>query len=144
MPEKFDVIVIGGGCNGTGVARDCAMRGLSVLLLEKEDFASGTTGASSGMIHGGPRYLLSDRKVTKSSSKDAGYIRKIAPHLCFRIPFLYPVFKDGKGTWGRRVHLGLLETFLQAYDRFSSLKEGKPHTRLSREETYALEPSLAP
>ncbi len=144
MPESFDVIVVGGGCNGTGIARDCAMRGLRTLLVEKNDFGSGTTGASSGMIHGGPRYLLSEVETTKLSSRDAGYIRKIAPHLCFRIPFLYPVVKGNQPSWRRKIRLALVETFFQAYDRFSALKGGKPHTCLTREETLSLEPSVSP
>ncbi|MEI7706156.1 MAG: FAD-dependent oxidoreductase, partial [Deltaproteobacteria bacterium] len=57
----YDVVVLGGGVNGAGVARDCAMRGLSVLLLEKRDLACGASGASSGMIDGGIRYMTSDR-----------------------------------------------------------------------------------
>lgn len=143
MPELFDLIVVGGGCNGTGIARDAAMRGLKVLLLEKNDFASGTTGASSGMIHGGPRYLLSDVKTTKLSSQDAGHIRNIAPHLIFRIPFLYPVLKGDKPLWRRKIRLSLVETFFQAYDRYSALKGGKPHTRLNPAEARELEPALS-
>ncbi|MBI2981658.1 MAG: FAD-dependent oxidoreductase [Deltaproteobacteria bacterium] len=119
------------------------MRGFKTLLLEKKDFAAGTTGASSGMIHGGPRYLLSDPKTTKLSSQDAGYIRKIAPHLCFRIPFLYPVVKGRKSFLKRRIELGLVETFFQAYDRYSKLKGGMPHTRLTKEETWELEPAVS-
>ena len=90
MTQPFDVIVIGGGCNGTGIARDAALRGLRVLLIEKNDFGAGTTGASSGMIHGGARYLLYEVGTTKLACKDAGYIKNIVPHLCFRIPFVIP------------------------------------------------------
>ncbi len=144
MPESYDVIVVGGGCNGTGIARDAAMRGLKVLLLEKNDFASGTTGASSGMIHGGPRYLMTDVKTTRTSSKDAGYIKKIASHLCFRIPFLYPVVQGNGSSLGKKIVLTLTDAFFDAYDRFSALKGGEKHTRLSREEALQLEPSLSP
>ncbi|HYG67910.1 MAG TPA: FAD-dependent oxidoreductase, partial [Anaeromyxobacteraceae bacterium] len=66
MPGRdYDVVVLGGGVNGTGTARDCALRGLRVLLIEKGDLASGASGANSGMIHGGIRYMLSDRHVTE-------------------------------------------------------------------------------
>jgi glycerol-3-phosphate dehydrogenase len=143
MPEQFDVIVIGGGCNGTGIARDGALRGLKVLLLEKKDFAAGTTGASSGMIHGGPRYLFSDVGTTKLSSKDAGTIRRIAPHLCFRIPFVYPELRDDTPLWKKKVRLSLVEAFFEAYDRFSELKGGKRHTRLTGEEVLQLEPGVS-
>src|ERR1043165_2005375 len=87
-----DVAVIGGGVNGTGVARDCALRGLSVALFERNDIAFGASGNSSGMIHGGPRYLTSDPDVTYTSCLDSGHIQRIAPHLLFRIPFLMPAF----------------------------------------------------
>ncbi len=145
MAESFDLIVVGGGCNGTGIARDAAMRGMTVLLVEKNDFAAGTTGASSGMIHGGPRYLQYEVGTTKKACRDAGYIRKIAPHLCFRIPFLVPVLdEDGSSRWRNRLTLELMETFFEVYDRFSKLKGGKSHTRLSRDEVRSLEPAIPP
>jgi glycerol-3-phosphate dehydrogenase len=86
--QPFDLIVIGGGINGAGLARDAAMRGLSVALYEQDDYSTGATWASSGMIHGGVRYLLHDPEVTKLSCLDSGYIQAIAPHLLFRIPFM--------------------------------------------------------
>ena len=88
---SYDLLVIGGGVNGTGIARDAAMRGLTTMLVEKKDFAAGSSGANSGMIHGGIRYLMNDPQVTKLACLDSGYIQRIAPHLLFRIPFLYPV-----------------------------------------------------
>ncbi|HEX6764086.1 MAG TPA: FAD-dependent oxidoreductase, partial [Polyangiaceae bacterium] len=87
-----DVAVIGGGVNGTGVARDCALRGMRVALFERHDLAFGASGNSSGMIHGGPRYLTKDPDVTYSSCLDSGHIQHVAPHLLFRIPFLTPIF----------------------------------------------------
>lgn len=144
MPDPYDLIVVGGGCNGTGIARDAAMRGISVLLVEKYDFAAGTTGASSGMIHGGPRYLQYEVGTTKKACRDAGYIRKIAPHLCFRIPFLVPVMKEGRPRWRNQVTLELMETFFEVYDRFSALKGGQSHTRLSGDEVRSLEPAIPP
>ena len=142
MPDPYDLIVVGGGCNGTGIARDAAMRGLSVLLVEKNDFAAGTTGASSGMIHGGPRYLQYEVGTTKKACRDAGYIRKIAPHLCFRIPFLVPVMQEGRPHWRNQITLELMETFFEVYDRFSSLKGGQSHTRLTGDEVRGLEPAI--
>lgn len=139
--SEFDVLVIGGGCNGVGVARDAAMRGLTVCLVEKGDLGAGTTGNSSGMIHGGLRYLVSDVSVTRKSCLDSGYIQKIAPHLLFRIPFLYPVLKSQRFA---RTYLTLAETYFESYDRYQPLKNGKPHTRLTRAEALALEPALRP
>lgn len=139
----FDLIVIGGGVNGCGIARDAAMRGFKTALVEKNDFGSGTTGASSQMIHGGARYLLSDVKTTRLSSIDSGYIQKIVPHLLFRIPFLFPVLKKpGKSEFARKVYLEALEAYFEAYDKYSALKNGKPHTRLNPEEAHSLEPDL--
>ncbi len=139
----FDLIVIGGGVNGCGIARDAAMRGLKTVLIEKNDFGSGTTGASSQMIHGGARYLMNSLKTTRLSSIDSGYIQRIAPHLLFRIPFLFPVLqKPGQSDFVRKIYLSLLETFFQAYDKYSAMKNGLPHTRLNRNEVLSLEPDL--
>ena len=135
-----DVVVIGGGVNGTGVARDAAMRGLTVALLERNDFAFGASGNSSGMIHGGPRYLIDDPQVTLSSCRDSGYIQAIAPHLLFRIPFIMPVSRK-RFDW---LWYLLLDGFFEAYDRFQPLKRGKPHLRLGAKELYELEPGLTP
>jgi glycerol-3-phosphate dehydrogenase len=141
----YDVVVLGGGVNGAGVARDCALRGLSVLLLEKQDLASGASGASSGMIHGGIRYMTSDRHVTALASRDAGYIRRIAPHLTFRIPFLLPFTTRGEeATLADRAAWYATEVYVGTYDLFQPLKGGKPSTRLTADELYAVEPSLRP
>ena len=116
-----DVVIIGGGVNGAGVARDAALRGLRVALFERNDFAFGASGNSSGMIHGGPRYLTYDPSVTLSSCQDSGYIQDIAPHLLFRIPFLFPVAKSAIS----RPMLELMDGFFEAYDRYQPLKRGK-------------------
>jgi len=131
------VLVIGGGINGTGIARDLALRGVDVLLVERRELGSGTSWASSGMIHGGLRYLQKDPQVTEHSCIDSGAIQRIAPHLVFRIPFLMPVFSDDP--------LGpeLVEIGLEMYDRYVSLKNGHPHTRLTRAQALALEPALS-
>lgn len=138
--NEYDVIIIGGGINGVGIARDCALRGIKALLLEKHDFARGASGNNTGMIHGGIRYLKYDVGTTKNSCIDAGYVAYIAPHLLFRVPFIYPVFKGE--SFGRFLLDGA-EIFFSAYDRFQKLKGGKPHARLSAQETLQLEPGLA-
>jgi glycerol-3-phosphate dehydrogenase len=144
-PESYDVVVLGGGVNGTGTARDLAQRGLSVLLLEKADLASGASGANSGMIHGGIRYMLSDRKVTELACRDSGYIQRIAPHLLFRIPFLMPfTSRREEATLVERATWYATEVYVGTYDQYQPLKRGKPSTRLSAEELYALEPALRP
>lgn len=133
-----DVVVIGGGVNGTGVARDCALRGLKVALFERNDIAFGASGNSSGMIHGGPRYLSYDPDVTYSSCLDSGHIQRIAPHLLFRIPFLFPVQR----RTGARIAIEAFDAFFDLYDKYQPLKNGKPHTRLTPDELRQLEPGL--
>jgi glycerol-3-phosphate dehydrogenase len=135
---RCDVAVIGGGVNGTGVLRDLTLRGLSVALFERHDLAFGASGNSSGMIHGGPRYLLNNPSVTKSSCLDSGYIQRIAPHLLFRIPFLVPM-KSGKRG---KILLELYDAFFRAYDDFQPLKRGELHTRLDASELAELEPGI--
>jgi glycerol-3-phosphate dehydrogenase len=135
---RYDVAVIGGGVNGTGVARDLTLRGLRVVLFERHDLAFGASGNSSGMIHGGPRYLLNNPSVTKSSCLDSGYIQRIAPHLLFRIPFLVPMKSGTRG----RVMIELYDAFFRAYDDFQPLKRGELHTRLDASDLARLEPGI--
>lgn len=134
----FDLAIIGGGINGTGIARDAALRGLSVALFERDDWGAGTTGSSTRMIHGGMRYLLYDIPTTRVSSEDAGRIRRIAPHITWRIPFLWPLYPGG--LFMREA----TEAFLSAYDPHAKRKGGLHHARLSAAEARALEPGLAP
>jgi len=136
---NYDLIVIGGGINGTGIVRDAALRGIKSILIEQEDIANGATGACSGMIHGGARYLISDRETTKLSSIDSGYIQYIASHLIFRIPFIHPIAKNyPKG----KLFIEQFETFFSAYDKFQSYKNGKKHTRLTQKEVSELHPGI--
>jgi len=110
-----------------GVARDCAMRGLSVLLLERADLACGASGASSGMIHGGIRYMTSDRKVTRLACRDAGFIRRIAPHLVFRIPFLLPFSSRGEeATLAERAAWYATEVYVAPTTSTSRSREASP------------------
>jgi glycerol-3-phosphate dehydrogenase len=110
-----------------------------VLLCEKGDFARGATGNSSGMVHGGPRYLLNDVETTRHSCEDSGYIQRIAPHLVFRIPFLVPV--EQGGIYGRLAPL-LHDVYFSVYDRYAVLKNGIPHARLTTAEMLSIEPGL--
>src|SRR5258706_14889221 len=141
--HSYDLLMIGRGVNGTGMARDAAMRGLGTMLVEKKDFAAGSSGANSGMIHGGIRYLMTDPQVTRLACLDSGYIQRIAPHLLFRIPFLYPVMPTGHDLFDRAYLYGV-ECYFEEYDRYQPLKNGKPHTRLSDAELHELEPGIAP
>ena len=137
-PGAYDVVVVGGGVTGAGVARDLALRGVSVLLLEKGDWGAGTTGSSSWMIHGGPRYLEFDWNTTKLSTQDAGYIVTIARNLVYRVVFLIPVMPHDKNNIER------METAMEVYDRFQPLKHAHPHRRLTATEALQAEPGLTP
>jgi glycerol-3-phosphate dehydrogenase len=139
--SALDLLVIGGGVNGAGAFRDAALRGIRCAVVEKEDWGAGTTGASSGMIHGGARYLLDQPKVTRLSCRDSGRIQRIVPHLLFRIPFLFPVPSDKKAA---KLLLAGMDGFFEAYDRYQPLKRGLRHERLTRDQALALEPGLRP
>jgi glycerol-3-phosphate dehydrogenase len=132
------VVVVGGGVTGAGLARDLALRGVSVLLLDKGDWGAGTSGASSWMIHGGPRYLEFDWETTRLSCEDAGHIVRIARHMVHRCVFLLPVLP------GDRHGIERLETAMEVYDRFQPLKGSHAHMRLSGHEARRLEPGLSP
>lgn len=134
MPE-YDVVVVGAGVNGTGIARDLAIRGLKVCLVEKSDFAAGASGANTGMIHGGLRYLIYDIDTTKHSCLDSGYIQKIVPFLLFRIPFIMPLTM--KAT------LPFFETYFEVYDKYASFKRGMPHTMLGQKDIKQLVPNIS-
>ena len=134
------MIVIGGGVNGTGVARDCTLRGLSVALVERNDLGFGASGNSSGMIHGGPRYLTRSPAVTYASCLDSGHIQRIAPHMLFRVPFLVTVPRGP----GAQAQLGTYDAFFEVYDRYQSLKRGKKHLRFTGDQIAQLEPGLSP
>jgi glycerol-3-phosphate dehydrogenase len=137
--NPYDLVIVGGGINGAGIARDATLRGLDVALFEKNDFSNGATWASSGFIHGGLRYLSDDPTVTKKSCKDSGQIQQIAPHLLFRVPFIMP---RRDGGWVDRAMLELIEVYFDTYDRYSSRTGGKPHPRLTGEEARRIEPGL--
>jgi len=91
--HPVDILVIGGGITGVGVARDAALRGWSVALVEQEDFAAGTSSRSSKIVHGGVRYLeYGHFLLVRESARERRVVQSIAPHLVHRLDFLYPVF----------------------------------------------------
>jgi glycerol-3-phosphate dehydrogenase len=98
--SEFDLLIIGGGIVGAGVARDAAMRGLRTLLVEQSDFASGTSSRSSRLLHGGLRYLAQGRLgLVREASVEKMRLRELAPHLAAPLPFVFPTWK-GSG-WSR-------------------------------------------
>ena len=90
---RLDLLIIGGGITGCGIARDAALRGWAVGLVEKEDFAFGTSSRSSKIVHGGVRYLeYGHFLLVRESAQERAVLRTIAPHLVHPLPFVYPVF----------------------------------------------------
>jgi glycerol-3-phosphate dehydrogenase len=129
--ETFDVAVIGGGIVGCGVARDAARRGLRVALIEKHDFGSGTTSASTRIVHGGLRYLeTADFALVRMDLRERETLLRIAPHLVKPLEFVIPF--DDVGAWQRtKLRLGL--TLYDALAFGSSLPR---HRTGSREAAY--------
>src|SRR5436189_1424655 len=92
--DAFDCLVIGGGIVGSGVARDAAMRGLRTLLVDKYDFAFGTSSRSSRLLHGGLRYLAQGRiGLVREASVEKRILRDIAPHLAEPLAFIFPAYR---------------------------------------------------
>lgn len=93
----FDVLVIGGGIVGAGIARDAALRGLKTALVEQHDFAFGTSSRSSRLLHGGLRYLAQGRiGLVREASVEKKIIHQIAPHLAAPLPFIFPTYRDNR------------------------------------------------
>lgn len=135
--QVFDVCVIGGGITGAAIARDAAMRGLSVLLLEKNDFAWGTSSKSSKLVHGGVRYLENlEFKLVFESTRERALLWANAPDLCKPIPFLFPAFKDS------RVPLFFLNLGLWLYDMLSLFRSPSLHKKYSAKDCRQKEPVL--
>ena len=133
---SYDLVVIGGGVTGAGVARDAALRGLKVALVERGEAGGATTAASTHLIHGGVRYLLYDRLTTHATCWDSGHIVRTARELLTRLPIVWPVYK------GHARGLETVETLFEEYDKFSPMKYGLPHMRLTPEACLRLVPGL--
>jgi glycerol-3-phosphate dehydrogenase len=139
--DDFDVLVVGGGITGTGVALDAASRGLRAALVDKGDFASGTSSKSSKLVHGGIRYLQQKEiGLVYEALAERQILRKTAPHLVRVLPFLLPVFTKN-GLLPRRV-ARLLGTLMWGYDLTGGLRIGKLHKRISKEEALRYMPTL--
>jgi glycerol-3-phosphate dehydrogenase len=137
--DRYDLLIIGGGINGTAIAADAAARGLSVLLVEQGDLGSGTSAASSKLIHGGLRYLqYGEFGLVREALHDREVLLRRRPHLVRPIELLIPVREGGP------VPPWKLEAGLQLYDRLAGASRLPRHRRLSREETLLREPDLDP
>ena len=135
LDEPFDVVVIGGGITGCGVLMDAAQRGLRVLLVERQDIASGTSSRSSKLIHGGLRYLKEMQfRVTRLACRERDRMLSLNPHLVRPIRFVYPANRGDK-TPGWKVDLGLW-----MYDRLTN--RPRKHSHLASDELQAMTPGL--
>jgi glycerol-3-phosphate dehydrogenase len=115
--QTLDVLVIGGGIVGAGIARDAAMRGLNIGLVEQADFASGTSSRSSRLLHGGIRYLAQGRvPLVWEASREKTVLKKIAPHLAEPLPFLFPTRRGTPWTYWK------LSAGVKLYDLLCGLK----------------------
>jgi glycerol-3-phosphate dehydrogenase len=138
----FDVLVIGGGITGAGVALDAASRGLRTALVERDDFASGTSSKSSKLIHGGLRYLQNgDVRLVYEALRERQRLLRNAPHLVEVLPFLIPVFEGKGGIIPKRLARAL-GSAMWMYDLTGGLRIGKRHRRLGRDAALAHMPTL--
>ncbi|HET6664254.1 MAG TPA: glycerol-3-phosphate dehydrogenase/oxidase [Acidimicrobiales bacterium] len=138
----YDLLVIGGGITGAGVALDAASRGLRTALVERHDFASGTSSKSSKLIHGGLRYLQNgDVRLVYEALRERQRLLRNAPHLVKVLPFLIPVFEGKGGIIPKRLARAL-GSAMWMYDLTGGLRIGKRHRRLRRDAALAHMPTL--
>jgi len=132
----LDVLVVGGGITGAGIARDAALRGLSVALVEAVDFAAGTSSRSSKLIHGGVRYLQQgDVGLVREAASERARLRRIAPHLAVPLLMVMP-------TYGRAMHMKL-GAGLWAFEKIAAVDATERHAMWERSEALTEEPCLA-
>jgi glycerol-3-phosphate dehydrogenase len=139
--ESFDVLVIGGGITGTGVALDAAARGLRTALVERDDFASGTSSKSSKLVHGGLRYLQQGEiRLVYEALRERERLRKNAPHLVKVLPFMIPILTRD-GVVSRKIARAM-GSAMWMYDLTGGLRIGKFHRRLKKEAAFAHLPTM--
>ena len=135
--NHFDILIIGGGILGAGVARDATLRGLRVALVDQADFASGTSSRSTKLIHGGFRYLEHGAfGLVAESCRERRILQQLAPHLVKPQPFLFTVYEgDARPLWQVRAGMTL-------YDLLARYRNTRPHQSLSATRTLLKEPTL--
>lgn len=137
--RRHDVLIVGGGINGAGLARDLALRGLQVVLVDQGDFASGTSSASTRLIHGGLRYLKNlDFRLVFEACRERGVLQRIAPHLVQPLPLLIPVYRDDPHS------LLAVRAGLALYDLLALFRVPQRHRILAPRAAGACEPALRP
>lgn len=135
--EEFDLLIIGGGITGAGIALDASSRGMKVALIEKNDFASGTSSKSTKLIHGGLRYLKQfDFWLVKEVGSERVIVHNIAPHLVIPEKMVLPLIKNGTyNSW-------LTSIGLKIYDILASVEGDDKRKMLTKEEAHKIEPLL--
>ncbi|APZ45726.1 glycerol-3-phosphate dehydrogenase [Polaribacter reichenbachii] len=135
--NEFDILIIGGGITGAGIALDAASRGMKVALIEKGDFASGTSSKSTKLIHGGLRYLKQfDFWLVKEVGTERAIVHKLAPHLVVPEKMILPLIEGGTyGSW-------LTSVGLKVYDILASVEGEDKRQMLSKKEALTKEPLL--
>lgn len=135
--DFFDLVIIGGGITGAGIALDAASRGMKVALIDQNDFASGTSSRSTKLVHGGLRYLKQfEIALVREVGRERAIVHHLAPHLVTSEKMLLPITKDG--TFGKlSTSIGLL-----VYDVLAGVEKVDQRRMLSREETLDIEPLL--
>ena len=129
MSKEYDVIIVGGGATGAGTARDCAMRGLKTLLLERHDFSAGATGRNHGLLHSGARYAVTDQESAEECIKENMILRKVARHCVEETDGLFITLPEDD--------LGFQSTFVDA-----CLRAGINAQAIDPKEAIRLEPSV--
>jgi len=139
--ETFDLLVIGAGITGVGVALDAATRGLRTALVERDDFASGTSSKSSKMVHGGLRYLQQGEiRLVYEALRERQRLRRNAPHLVKVLPFMIPILTKN-GVVSRKVARAL-GSAMWMYDVTGGWRIGKLHRRLRKDAAFAHLPTM--
>jgi glycerol-3-phosphate dehydrogenase len=140
----FDVIVIGAGINGAGIARDAAMRGLKVLLLDKGDLGGGTSSWSTRLIHGGLRYLEhGEFRLVRESLRERSCLLNICPHLVRPVPLLVPIYEKARRGWWT-IRAGMIAYAALSFNKSLPNKSLPGHRMLSVAETLQQAPALNP
>ncbi|HET7552331.1 MAG TPA: glycerol-3-phosphate dehydrogenase [Gemmatimonadaceae bacterium] len=135
--EPLDILIVGAGITGAGVAREAAMRGMRVALVDKEDFASGTSSRSSRLVHGGIRYLEhGELHLVYEASRERRILLRIAPHLVRPLQFLWPIFEK------TRIPRWKLRAGFLLYDALALFRNIANHRSLDRKKVLDEEPAL--
>lgn len=136
--REFDLVIVGGGITGAGIAREASLAGLRVALFEARDFGSGTSSRSTKLFHGGLRYLeRAEFLLVREGGREREGMQRLAPHLVHSLPFLLPIYRNMK--YGRFA----MGTAVWLYDRLAQVQPDEQRVVLTREEALAREPDIS-